>query len=57
MAIGNVELMHECFPKHLHMLTARLQIRQLKQEEGERTLVNLKKTQWAVKKDDPMAYL
>ena len=24
MAVGNVELMHECFPKHLHMGRARM---------------------------------
>ena len=24
MTIGNVELMHECFPKHLRMETARM---------------------------------
>ena len=24
MAIGNAELMHECFPKHSHMETARM---------------------------------
>ena len=25
MSIGNVELMHKCFPKHSHMRTARMQ--------------------------------
>ena len=28
MAVGNGELMHECFPKHLRMGTARMKFRQ-----------------------------
>ena len=34
MAIGNVELMHECFPKHLRMGTVRMKYDKETEEEG-----------------------
>ena len=36
MAIGNVKLLHECFPKHLRMGTARIEYDEETKEEGRR---------------------
>ena len=36
MAIGNVELMHECFPTHSGMRTARMMEDKETDEDGER---------------------
>ena len=41
MAIGNGELMHECFPKHLCMGTARLKKDNETQEEGKNRRMNV----------------
>ena len=40
MAIGNVELMHEFFPKHRGMGTTRMKKDKDTEEEGKRTRVN-----------------
>ena len=36
MAIGNGELMHECFPKHSRMGTARMKLDKERDEEGKK---------------------
>ena len=40
MAIGNGELMHECFPVHLRMETARMKQGKETGEEGKMTSVS-----------------
>ena len=45
MAIGNGELMHECFPKHLRMGTARM-------KSDEETGVSTEKSKAGSKKQD-----
>ena len=41
MAIGNVELMHECSPEHLGMGTVRSDINKETQEEGKQKRVQM----------------
>ena len=40
MTVENVELMHECFPKHLRMGTARMKEDKDTEEEGHKRTVN-----------------
>ena len=44
MAIGNVQLMHECLPKHLRMGTARMKQHIKTDEKGETRRVNMERT-------------
>ena len=46
MAIGNREFMHECFPKHSQMGTARMK----QTKEVRREALVWKKAKWAQKK-------
>ena len=44
MAMGNVELMHEYFPKHLYMGTGRMKLDIEIEKEGDKRRVNMKRT-------------
>ena len=44
MAIGNWELMHECFPKHSHMGTARMKLDNETDEDGQKRGVSMEKS-------------
>ena len=57
MTIGNEELMHECFPKHLRMETARMKYDK-ETEGGKKRGVSMEKSKAGRKrkKDVPMAY-
>ena len=41
MAIGNRELMHECFPKHSCMGTARMEYDKERDEDGKESGVSI----------------
>ena len=57
MAIGNGELMHECFPKHLRMGTARMKLDEETEEEGKKRGVSMERSKaGAKKKEVPKAY-
>ena len=56
MDIGNGELMHECFPKHLRMGTARMKKDKETDEEGKKRGVSMEKSKAGTKKDVPTAY-
>ena len=47
MAIGNWVLMHECFPKHLRMGTARMKQDNETDEDGQKRGVSMEKVQRA----------
>ena len=47
MVIGNVELMHECFPKHLLMGTERMKYEKEIAEVDKMRRVNMETVQWA----------
>ena len=53
MTIGNEELMHECFPKHLRMGTARMKLDR-KIEEDKRC-VSMERSNTGKKKEVPKA--
>ena len=53
MAIGNGELMHECFPKHLRMGTAKNEIRQ--REEDKKRCLSMEKSKRGTKNEVPKA--
>ena len=44
MAIGNVELTHECFPKHSRMGTARMKLDKETDEEDKKRSVSMKRS-------------
>ena len=44
MAIGNWEFMHECFPKHSRMGTARMKKDKETDEEGKKRGVNTERS-------------
>ena len=44
MAIGNWELMHECFPKHPSMGTARIKLDNETDEDGQKRGVSMEKS-------------
>ena len=44
MAIGNWEFMHECFPKHSRMGTARMKKDKETDEEGKKRGVNMERS-------------
>ena len=57
MAIGNEELMHECFPKHLHMGTARMKQDKERDEGGKKIGVSMERSKaGTIKKDVQTAY-
>ena len=57
MAIGHGELMHECFPKHSRMGTARTTEDKETDEEGKKRGVSMERSiKRARKKEDPTAY-
>ena len=57
MAIGNEELMQECFPKHSRMGTARMKLDNETDEDGQKRGVSMEKTvQRAQIKEVPTAY-
>ena len=53
MAIGNGELMHECFPKHLRMGTARMKQDKETDEGGKKRGVSMEKSKAGTKKRCP----
>ena len=58
MAIGNWELMHECFLKHSRMGTARMIQDNETDEDGQKRGFEYgKKVQWARIKEVPTAYI
>ena len=50
MAIGNGELMHECFPKHSRMGTARMKLDKETGEGGKKRGVSMEKSKAGTKK-------
>ena len=56
MAIGNGELLHECFPKHLRMGTARMKQDKETEEEGKKGGVSIERSKAGTKKKVPTAY-
>ena len=53
MAIRNWELMHECFPKHLRMGTARMRENKETDEKGKKRAVCIERTKAGMKKKVP----
>ena len=53
MAIGNGELMHECFPKHWRMGTARMKEDKETDEEDKNRGVSAERTKADTKKRSP----
>ena len=51
--IGNVKTMHECFPKHLHMRTARVKTDIETVEEGKKRRLNKERGTADTKKEVP----
>ena len=56
MAIGNMELMRECFPKHLRIGTARTKSYKDTDEDGKREALVRKEAKRARKKEVQTAY-
>ena len=54
MAIRNGELMHECFPKHLRMGTARLKLDNETKEEGKKRRINVERSTADTKERSPV---
>ena len=50
MAIGNGELMQECFPKHLRMGTAQMKLDEETDEEGRKRGVSMERSKAGTKK-------
>ena len=50
MVIGNGELMHECFPKHLRMGTARMKYDKETDEDGKTRGVSMERSRAGTKK-------
>ena len=57
MAIENGELMHECFPKHLRMGTARLKYDNATEEESKKMRMNVERSTADTKKRSPVQSL
>ena len=55
-AIGNGEIMQECFPKHSRMGTARMKEDNETDEDGQKRDVSIEKVKRARKKEVPTAY-
>ena len=53
MAIGNGELMHECFPKHSRMGTARMKLDHETDEDTQKRGVNMEKSTAGTNKRSP----
>ena len=53
MAIGNWKLMHECFPEHSHMGTARMKHYKETDEEGKNRGLSLERSKVGTKKRSP----
>ena len=53
MAIGNGELMHECFPKHSGMGTARMKYDKETDEEGNKRDMSMERSNAGTKKISP----
>ena len=56
MAIGNRELMHECFPKHWSMGTARMKYDKKTDKKGKKRDVSMERSKVGTKKEVPPAY-
>ena len=56
IAIGNGELMHECFPQHWRTGTARMKEANETDEEGKKRGVSMEKVKRARKKEVPSDY-
>ena len=56
MAIGNRELMHEYFPKHSPMRTARMREDNDTDEDGKKRGVSMENVKQTRKKEVPTAY-
>ena len=54
MAIENGELMHECFPKHLRMGTARTKRDKETDEDGKKRGVSMEKAKRGTNKRSPV---
>ena len=54
--IGNGEFMHECFPKHSRMGTARMKKDKETDEEGKNRGVSTERSKAGTKKKVPTAY-
>ena len=55
MAIGNAELIQECFPKHSRMRTGRLKKDKETVEDGKKRCVSVKISKAGTKKEIPTA--
>ena len=53
MAIGNGELMHECFPKHSRMGTARMKWDKKTDEEDKKRGVSVERSKAGTKNSSP----
>ena len=53
MAIGNGELMHECFPKHSRMGTAIMKYDKETNEEGKKRGVSVERSKASTKEKKP----
>ena len=53
MAIGNWELIHECFPKHSRMGTARMKEDNETDEDGKKRGVSMEKSKAGTKERSP----
>ena len=53
MAIGNWELMHECFPKHSRMVTVRMKQEKETDKEGKKRGVSVERSKAGTKKKVP----
>ena len=53
MAIGHGELMHECFPKHSRMATARTKYDRETDEEGKKRSVSMERSKAGTKERSP----
>ena len=54
MAIGNGELMHECFPKHPRMGTTREKLDNETEEEGKKRRINMERITADTKERSPV---
>ena len=54
MAIGNEELVHECFPKLLRIGIARMKVKET--EEDKKRGMGMERSKASPKKDVPMVY-
>ena len=52
MAIGNVELMHKCFPKYLRKGTARMTFNKETDEEGKKRGLSMERSEAGMKEKE-----